>query len=334
MDREKRIEDAVASLQWKFSEITVEIKHLLAREGSPDHGARALYHHEVAVVQQLADEIVTEMRVNSIEGADVARCRVAAERGAHRGWRAALAGEGDAEPDAVALLRCPATKGGHEFVREEKRIAVDVPSVRCFNCNIDADEWSEQVDAYLDARRPGPAPESTETGDACVEGCPYCSNELCATHGYGACDCDVTDRHPAEPDPEPEVADTSKDWTCPSCGLEHGAGDSWCLCGYPPEPEEPAGGEGECGPTHYAGCACHEARRDAEVAKWHEKAKCYGDMVHGCSPALERAGHPVDASLPGGAVRGIRAAVEALVAERDAARAEVERLREQREEEE
>ena len=42
------------------------------------------------------------------------------------------------------------------------------------------------------------------------------------------------------------------------------------------------------------------------------KAKCYGDIVHGCQPALEKAGYPVDASQSGGAVKGIREAVESM----------------------
>jgi len=72
-----------------------------------------------------------------------------------------------------------------------------------------------------------------------------------------------------------------------------------------------------------------EAARDAAVKErdaavsdvdhWRVKAKCYGNIVHGCSPALEAAGHPVDKSPPGGAVEGIRKSVEALVREREAA---------------
>lgn len=54
-----------------------------------------------------------------------------------------------------------------------------------------------------------------------------------------------------------------------------------------------------------------------DVNHWHVKAEAYGGIVFNCSPALEAAGHPVDASGPDGAVGGIRRAVGALVAERD-----------------
>ena len=60
--------------------------------------------------------------------------------------------------------------------------------------------------------------------------------------------------------------------------------------------------------------------------KWRIKAKCYGDMVHGCSPALEAAGCPVDASGKGGAVKGIKDAVEVLVARLAAAEKRAEEL--------
>jgi chromosome segregation ATPase len=61
-----------------------------------------------------------------------------------------------------------------------------------------------------------------------------------------------------------------------------------------------------------------EAR--AEVDHWRVKAEAYGNMVFGCGPVLEAAGHPIDCSLPGGKVKGVRIAVEALVLERDDAR--------------
>jgi len=67
--------------------------------------------------------------------------------------------------------------------------------------------------------------------------------------------------------------------------------------------------------------------RGNSVEHWYTKAKCYGDMVHGCSPALEAAGFPVDRFCDDGAVGGIARAVEAMQArvaelkgERDEAR--------------
>jgi hypothetical protein len=67
-----------------------------------------------------------------------------------------------------------------------------------------------------------------------------------------------------------------------------------------------------------------EAR--AEADGWRVKAEAYGGMVHGCGPALEAAGHPIDPFQPDGRVGGIARSVAALVKERDEARAEVERL--------
>ena len=64
-----------------------------------------------------------------------------------------------------------------------------------------------------------------------------------------------------------------------------------------------------------------------ELEHWRSKAQCYGAIVHGCSPALEAAGYPVnDGANTGGAVAGVKVAVEALKAERDALRAEKARL--------
>lgn len=53
------------------------------------------------------------------------------------------------------------------------------------------------------------------------------------------------------------------------------------------------------------------------VQHWKIKAECYGNIVHGCSPVLASAGHPVDKTQKDGAIGGIRRAVEALTAERD-----------------
>ncbi len=55
---------------------------------------------------------------------------------------------------------------------------------------------------------------------------------------------------------------------------------------------------------------------------WRVKAKCYGDMVHGCSPAFEAAGFPVDRRGDDGAVGGIARAAKAMAAE-------IERLQEE-----
>ena len=57
------------------------------------------------------------------------------------------------------------------------------------------------------------------------------------------------------------------------------------------------------------------ARLQEEVDHYRVKAKCYGNIVHGCSPALASAGFPVDASNQDGAVGGIKRAVEAMSAE-------------------
>lgn len=58
------------------------------------------------------------------------------------------------------------------------------------------------------------------------------------------------------------------------------------------------------------------------VNHWYTKAKCYGDMVHGAAIPLEKSGHPICSAGPDGAVGGIRRAIESLVSDRDALRAE------------
>lgn len=39
-----------------------------------------------------------------------------------------------------------------------------------------------------------------------------------------------------------------------------------------------------CGPTHHAGCACHEARRDAELARARAFMNAVGELLeqNGC----------------------------------------------------
>lgn len=77
---------------------------------------------------------------------------------------------------------------------------------------------------------------------------------------------------------------------------------------------------------------------EEQIVHWQVKAKCYGDIVHGCSPALEAAGFPVDAHRSDGAVGGIKRSVEALVAkfeaDLNAKGAEIERLKSQQSSEE
>lgn len=74
--------------------------------------------------------------------------------------------------------------------------------------------------------------------------------------------------------------------------------------------------------------AMDEARQEADeqIAHWRTKAECYGGIVHACSPVLEKAGVPVDASTSDGSIGGIRRAVEALAAERDAQASRVREL--------
>jgi hypothetical protein len=76
------------------------------------------------------------------------------------------------------------------------------------------------------------------------------------------------------------------------------------------------------------------AAANEDIGHWKVKATCYGNMVHGCSPALADAGFPVDDEQADGAVGGIARAVKAmakqLAAERergDKAEAENTRLR-------
>lgn len=56
------------------------------------------------------------------------------------------------------------------------------------------------------------------------------------------------------------------------------------------------------------------AAANEQIHHWRTKAECYGNIVHGCSPALEKAGFPVDGEQRDGAVGGVRRAVEALAA--------------------
>jgi hypothetical protein len=72
-----------------------------------------------------------------------------------------------------------------------------------------------------------------------------------------------------------------------------------------------------CGESMRSAILSTSEHQGNSVQHWHAKAKAYGGMVRGAEPALRRAGHPVDATGEGGAVEGIRKAVESLVAERD-----------------
>lgn len=70
----------------------------------------------------------------------------------------------------------------------------------------------------------------------------------------------------------------------------------------------------------------------SETDHWRVKARCYGDIVHGCSPALAAAGFPVDSSQHDGAVGGIARSVSALaetLASERAARVAAERERDE-----
>jgi hypothetical protein len=59
-----------------------------------------------------------------------------------------------------------------------------------------------------------------------------------------------------------------------------------------------------------------------EVDHWRVKAECYGAIVHGCTPALERAGIRVDIHGSGGAGIGIAGAVERIAARAEQAERE------------
>lgn len=65
---------------------------------------------------------------------------------------------------------------------------------------------------------------------------------------------------------------------------------------------------------------------EEQVNHWRVKATCYGNIVHGCSPELEKAGFPVDSFAPDGAVGGIARAVKALTAELAALKSRAESL--------
>lgn len=60
--------------------------------------------------------------------------------------------------------------------------------------------------------------------------------------------------------------------------------------------------------------------RGNTVSYMYDKAKCYGDMVHGCSPALAAAGFPVDENNPHGRIEAIANAVKKMAAALDSAR--------------
>lgn len=55
--------------------------------------------------------------------------------------------------------------------------------------------------------------------------------------------------------------------------------------------------------------------RGNTVSHMYAKAKCYGDMVHGCSLAFDAAGFPVDRFAKDGAVGAIARAAQAMAAE-------------------
>ncbi len=52
--------------------------------------------------------------------------------------------------------------------------------------------------------------------------------------------------------------------------------------------------------------------RGNTVSYMYDKAKCYGDMVHGCSPAIAAAGFPVDENAPDGQVGAIARSVQEM----------------------
>ena len=66
--------------------------------------------------------------------------------------------------------------------------------------------------------------------------------------------------------------------------------------------------------------------RGNTVSYIYDKAKVYGDMVHGCVPALASAGFPVDENDPQGRASAIANAVNKLKTERDAHAALLQRM--------
>lgn len=71
---------------------------------------------------------------------------------------------------------------------------------------------------------------------------------------------------------------------------------------------------------HCIAAAINASRILHDLDHWRVKATCYGNIVHGCSPALEAAGYPVDASGGDGAVGAIKRAVEAMAKDLESAR--------------
>lgn len=82
--------------------------------------------------------------------------------------------------------------------------------------------------------------------------------------------------------------------------------------------QEPAAPPSPCG-------ECQKLRE--EVEHWRTKATCYGNIVHGCTPALEKAGFPVETFAKDGAVGSIKRALEAMGADLEAAKARWEKCR-------
>lgn len=125
-----------------------------------------------------------------------------------------------------------------------------------------------------------------------------------------------------------ELDEIMPDWCCSECGSTSNHGIT-----YPSSPNGPEEYDlmcDDCGSLNIEGsCAkaasslglkLGESRSEIsqlrdDVNHWRVKAECYGNMVHGCSPALADAGYPVDASMQEGAVGGIRKSVEAMTLE-------------------
>lgn len=68
--------------------------------------------------------------------------------------------------------------------------------------------------------------------------------------------------------------------------------------------------------------------RGNTVSYMYDKAKCYGDMVHGCSVTLDELGFPVDRFAKDGAVGAVGRACKAMGAELTTLRQQVRLLRE------